>query len=125
MPEFLEADRYEAIKARTSRVQTHLGSMTAFLTTAPSASFDRFVLLDAQDWMTPDQLEILWRQLWRTARPGARVIFRTAATPSPLESILPPDLRKPWRYDAETSRRLHQRDRSAIYGGFHLYHWAE
>ena len=125
MPEFLEADRYETIKERTARVHTHLGSMTAFLAAAAPASFDRFVLLDAQDWMTPEQLQVLWRQLWRTARPGARVIFRTAASPSPLESALPPDLLKPWRYDAEASRRLHVRDRSAIYGGFHLYHWAD
>ena len=125
MPEFLEPARYETIRARTSRIHTHLGSMTAFLAAAPAASFDRFVLLDAQDWMTPDQLQLLWRQLWRTARQGTRVIFRTAAAPSPLESALPPDLRKPWRYDVETSRRLHAQDRSAIYGGFHLYHWAD
>ena len=26
-----------------------------------------------------------------------------------------------WRYDAEVSRAFTARDRSAIYGGFHLY----
>jgi S-adenosylmethionine-diacylglycerol 3-amino-3-carboxypropyl transferase len=124
VPEFLEPARYERIRERTGRVATHAGSMTSFLATAPAASFDRFVLLDAQDWMTPDQLQLLWRQIWRTARPGSRVIFRTAASPSPLESALPAELLKSWRYDAEASRRLHGEDRSAIYGGFHLYHWA-
>ncbi len=125
VPEFLKPERYEAIKSRTQRVATHAGSMTAFLASAPTASFDRYILLDAQDWMTPDQLQLLWRQIWRTARPGSRVIFRTAAAASPLESALPSELMKPWRYDPETSRRLHDQDRSAIYGGFHLYHWAE
>ena len=124
VPEFLKPDRYEAIKARASRVATHSGSMTAFLASAPNASYDRYVLLDAQDWMTPDQLQLLWRQIWRTARPGARVIFRTAGSASPLETALTGDLLKPWQYDAETSRRLHDQDRSAIYGGFHLYRWA-
>ena len=99
--------------------------MTAFLAKSPAATYDRYVLLDAQDWMTPDQLRDLWRQIWRTARPGARVIFRTAAAVSPIEAMLPAELRKPWRYDAEASCRLHDADRSAIYGGFHLYHWAE
>lgn len=124
VPEFLKADRYEAIKSRTQRVATHAGSMTALLTSAPNASYDRYVLLDAQDWMTTEQLQLLWRQIWRTARPGARVIFRTAGSASPLESALTGDLIKPWRYDAETSKRLHEQDRSAIYGGFHLYRWA-
>lgn len=125
LPEFLEPARYEKIKLRTSRVQAHAGSMTAFLAKAPAATYDRYVLLDAQDWMTPDQLRDLWRQIWRTARPGARVIFRTAAAASPIEAMLPAELRKSWRYDAEASCRLHDADRSAIYGGFHLYHWAE
>lgn len=124
VPEFLKPDRYAAIKARTSRISTHAGSMTAFLTSAPNASYDRYVLLDAQDWMGPEQLQLLWRQIWRTARPGARVIFRTAGSASPLETALTGDLLKPWVYDPETSRRLHDQDRSAIYGGFHLYRWA-
>jgi S-adenosylmethionine-diacylglycerol 3-amino-3-carboxypropyl transferase len=124
VPEFLEPDRYESIRSRTARVTTHAGSLTAFLAAQPAAAFDRYVLLDAQDWMTPDQLQQLWRQIWRTARAGTRVIFRTAAAASPLEGTLPAALTKPWRYDAEASRRLHAADRSAIYGGFHLYHWA-
>jgi len=44
-----------------------------------------YVLLDAQDWMNDATLTELWRQIRRTARPGARVIFRTAAD----EPLLP------------------------------------
>lgn len=123
VPDFLDPSAYAAIKARTPRIATHAGSLTRFLAQAPVNSLDRFVLLDAQDWMTPVQLADLWRQIWRTARPDARVIFRTAASASPVEG-LPEELRRPWRYDAETSRRLHAADRSAIYGGFHLYRFA-
>ena len=95
--------------------------MTATLAERPAASLDGFVLLDAQDWMTPEQLAALWTQLGRTAAPGARVIFRTAAADSPLEAVLPPELLDGWTYEAQRSRDLHARDRSAIYGGFHLY----
>jgi S-adenosylmethionine-diacylglycerol 3-amino-3-carboxypropyl transferase len=79
------------------------------------------VLLDAQDWMTDAQLDALWTEITRTARPGARVIFRTAAEPSLLPGRLAPELLDRWHYAAETSLALAQRDRSAIYGGFHFY----
>jgi S-adenosylmethionine-diacylglycerol 3-amino-3-carboxypropyl transferase len=81
------------------------------------------VLLDAQDWMTPDVLEALWRQIDRTADSrDARVIFRTAGTDSRLPRKLPAELLAPWRYLEEESGALHARDRSSIYGGFHVYH---
>lgn len=34
---------------------------------------------------------------------------------------LPPALLDRWRYEAETSRELGLKDRSSIYGGFHVY----
>ncbi len=71
--------------------------------------------------MTPAMLGALWTEIDRTAAPGARVIFRTAAPDSPLERQLPPSLLEDWVYERERSAELHARDRSAIYGGFHLY----
>ena len=49
------------------------------------------------------------------------MIFRTAAEPSLLPGRLDPALLARWRYEAALSRALTERDRSAIYGGFHLY----
>jgi S-adenosylmethionine-diacylglycerol 3-amino-3-carboxypropyl transferase len=79
------------------------------------------VLLDAQDWMTDVQLSALWRKITRTTKPGARVIFRTAAEPSLLPGRLDDALLARWRYQAEASHDYTARDRSAIYGVFHLY----
>jgi S-adenosylmethionine-diacylglycerol 3-amino-3-carboxypropyl transferase len=123
LPDFLQPRHYEAVRERAHRIEVRNTSMSQFLTCEPSGSYDGYVLLDAQDWMTPAQLQILWRQICRTARPGARVVFRTAGSASPLEPALPPELLKPWRYDRDESERLHADDRSAIYGGFHLYRW--
>ena len=67
------------------------------------------------------RLTDLWREITRTARPGARVIFRTAAEPSVLPGRVPDEILSRWTYAEETSRLLGARDRSAIYGGFHLY----
>jgi len=79
------------------------------------------VLLDSQDWMNDQSLTELWTELTRTARPGSRVIFRTAGTASVLPGRIPGHLLERWYYEKDTSLELLARDRSAIYGGFHLY----
>ena len=121
LPPYLTPENFAHVRAGAPRVAVHHASITAFLATHPGASFDRYVLLDAQDWMDNAALEALWHQITRTSRPGARVIFRTAAAESLLPGRLDPSLLCRWRYDEARSRSLHARDRSAIYGDFHLY----
>ena len=121
LPPYLRRDQFDAIRARVDRVEVLNRSVTEYLAGCPDASRDRYVLLDAQDWMTDAQLTALWAEITRTARPGARVIFRTAAEPSLLPGRVDPALLARWRYEAALSRALTGRDRSAIYGGFHLY----
>ena len=121
LPPYLRREHFHAVRSRADRVEVMNRSITEYLAGCPDASRDRYVLLDAQDWMTDAQLDALWHQITRTARPGARVIFRTAAEPSLLSGRLDPDLLRRWRYEETLSRELTERDRSAIYGGFHLY----
>ena len=71
--------------------------------------------------MDDAQLNALWTQITRTARPGARVLFRTAAEPSLLPGRVDPALLERWTYHAGASADFTRRDRSAIYGGVHLY----
>jgi S-adenosylmethionine-diacylglycerol 3-amino-3-carboxypropyl transferase len=121
LPPYLRREHFDVVRARAHRVAVLNRSITEYLAGCPDASRDRYVLLDAQDWMTDAQLDALWTEITRTARPGARVIFRTAAEPSLLPGRLEPALLARWHYEAELSQALTQRDRSAIYGGFHLY----
>lgn len=121
VPPYLERANFAAVSARAGRVAVVNASMTEHLAGQPAASVDRTVLLDAQDWMTDAQLDALWREITRTARPGARVIFRTAAEPSLLPGRLDDAILSRWRYEEAASRAFTTRDRSAIYGGFHLY----
>ena len=121
LPPYLEGRHFAAVRTHARCVTPRLAPMTRALAERPAGSLDAFVLLDAQDWMTDGQLAALWAQIDRTAASGARVIFRTAAADLPLDAILGADLLAGWRYEAERSRELHGRDRSAIYGGFHLY----
>ena len=121
LPPYLRREHFDAVRARVDRVEVLNRSITEYLAGCADASRDRYVLLDAQDWMTDSQLNALWREITRTARPGARVIFRTAAEPSLLPGRVDDALLGRWRYEAVQSQALTARDRSAIYGGFHLY----
>jgi S-adenosylmethionine-diacylglycerol 3-amino-3-carboxypropyl transferase len=124
LPPYLRRAHFDVIRSRAERVEVLNRSFTEYLEACDDASVDRYVLLDAQDWMTDAQLNALWREITRTARVGARVIFRTAAAPTLLPGRVADDVLARWRYEAETSRELSARDRSAIYGGFHLYVFA-
>ncbi len=121
LPPYLQAEHFEAIRQRAHRVSVTQTSFTEFLVSQPARSLDRYVLLDAQDWMSDRQLRQLWRAITRTARPDARVIFRTAAETTILAGKLPIEITRHWSYHERRSRELHGQDRSAIYGGFHLY----
>ena len=121
LPPYLRREHFDSVRTRADRVEVINRSVTEYLADCPDASRDRYVLLDAQDWMTDAQLNALWAEITRTARPGARVIFRTAAQPSLLLGRLDETLLRRWHYEADRSHALGARDRSAIYGGFHLY----
>lgn len=121
LPPYLSRANFDCVRSRADRVTVLNRSFTEHLQSCADASVDRYVLLDAQDWMDDRQLNELWREITRTARPGARVIFRTAAEASLLPGRLEEPTLRRWHYQADTSRALTARDRSAIYGGFHLY----
>ncbi len=121
VPDYLKAENYERVKAGAARVQTHVTTLHEFLAEQPAGSLDRFVFLDSQDWMKPEQIASLWAEVARVGAPGTRVIFRTASSESPVETSLPADLRSRFVYEADRSRDLFAQDRAAIYGGFHLY----
>lgn len=124
LPPYLQRANWEIMKARVDRLTPWRGNMTHFLETQASASHDRFVLLDAQDWMDDAQLSALWSAITHSARPGARVLFRTAAEPSLLPGRVEEATLSRWRYCEDRSADLTRRDRSSIYGGVHLYELA-
>nr|WP_312969852.1 DUF3419 family protein [Brucella intermedia] len=121
LPPYLSRSNFETVRARADRMTVQNASYTDFLAAKPAASVDRYILLDAQDWMNDEQLNALWIEITRTSAPKARVIFRTAAEPSLLPGRVAPEILDRWEYRADESRTLHDRDRSSIYGGFHLY----
>ncbi len=121
VPPYLAAANHACVRQAVGRVEVRHANLIDVLEAAPPESYDAYVLLDAQDWMTDAVLNRLWAAIDRTARPGARAIFRTAAEPSPLPGRVAPEILAGWAYDAGRCRDWTLKDRSAIYGGFHLY----
>jgi len=121
IPEYLRAGNFPVLRNNLDRVETHITSLASYLRTQPAGSLNRFVLLDSQDWMSHEVITELWTEIARVGANGSRIIFRTAGEKSPIEAALPPELRKKFVYEYDLARRLHERDRSAIYGMFHVY----
>ncbi|CAN5355857.1 DUF3419 family protein [soil metagenome] len=121
LPPYLQKAHYAEIVDRVSRIEVRHTNFTEYLRSCEAASRDRYILLDAQDWMTDQQLTELWTEITRTAKPGARVLFRTAGEPTILPGRVPDAILSQWDYRAEDSLDYTKRDRSSIYGGVHLY----
>jgi S-adenosylmethionine-diacylglycerol 3-amino-3-carboxypropyl transferase len=121
VPEYLKAENWETLKANIGKLTAKVGSVTEEIRLSGKEMFDRFVFLDAQDWMKPEAIESLWRLIAEMGAPGSRIIFRTAGWRSPVEGTLSEDLRRRFTYHEELSLELFARDRASIYGGFHLY----
>ena len=121
LPPYLQQRHFHSVRTQTDKVTVHQASITDKLKTSGANSVDRIVLLDAQDWMDNTTLNDLWQAITFAAKPKARVIFRTAGIETILPGRIDEGLLSQWTYLAETSKELNTKDRSAIYGGFHIY----
>ncbi|MEM9312338.1 MAG: DUF3419 family protein [Pseudomonadota bacterium] len=124
LPPYLQRKNWEIMQERIGRLDVVRSNMVHWIGNRDEASMDRFVLLDAQDWMNDAQLDGLWGPITRASRPGARVLFRTAAVPTMLPGRLDDAILSKWRYLEERAADLTARDRSSIYGGVHVYELA-
>ncbi len=123
LPPYLQVQNYEAVKSYAKNVTVSQVSITDKLNAMEPGTVDRVVLLDAQDWMDEGMLKELLGGITRGAAPYAQGIFCTAG----IESILPGRVKdctlSRWEYQDKVSKEFTKKDRSAIYGGFHLYNY--
>ncbi len=121
VPPYLDEKNYGVLRRNADRIHAMQANMTHFLADADPQSVHRVVLLDAQDWMNDVQLNELWAAITKAAAPKARVIFRTAGEGDILPGRVVNDVLSRWTYLEKLSSELHAKDRSSIYGGFHVY----
>ena len=122
-PEYLKRPNFERLKAG---LVGNVRSVTATVTQClaeDEEGFSAFVLLDHMDWLaeSPRLLEEEWGRIFASARPGARVIFRSGGTDA---RFLPVSVARRLVFDAERASLLHLQDRVGTYGSFHIGHLA-
>lgn len=121
VPPYLKLAHYNDIKGQLNKIETHQCSIIDYLKRQKSESLDRFAFLDSQDWMNQATLNELWTELTRVGRPDSIIIFRTAGSKSIMEQQVEPKILQQFAYEKDRSLQLFHQDRSAIYGGFHVY----
>ncbi|PUE25477.1 hypothetical protein B9Z39_12680 [Limnohabitans sp. JirII-29] len=121
LPPYLMREHHAQLKANIDKLTIEQSNIRDVIARMGPLSLDAVVLLDAQDWMSNDEITALWTEITRAAKPGARVIFRTAGLQSPVEGCLTGSLQGQWLRDGAACDTLGPQDRSGIYGAFHLY----
>jgi S-adenosylmethionine-diacylglycerol 3-amino-3-carboxypropyl transferase len=85
------------------------GGMTEYLRSRPDASVHGFALSNICEWMTAPEIDALFREVMRTAAPGARLVYRNfvdwTELPAWCERIVP---------DEALGARLSREDRSVV-----------
>ncbi|QYO67353.1 DUF3419 family protein [Leptolyngbya sp. 7M] len=106
IPEYLKEENFETLRTNAQNLTTKVTSATDEICRNPAGTFNKFVFLDAQDWMNAAQITELWNAIAEKAEPGSRIIFRTAGAASPLDAALPPKLLERFEYHRELSAEL-------------------
>jgi S-adenosylmethionine-diacylglycerol 3-amino-3-carboxypropyl transferase len=92
------------------------GAFTDYLRARPDASMAGFALSNICEWLTPDQIDELFAEIVRTARPGARLVFRNFVG----WTEVPPRWRDAIREDRARGEQLMRTDRSLCQRRFAL-----
>jgi S-adenosylmethionine-diacylglycerol 3-amino-3-carboxypropyl transferase len=76
VPPYLSARGAAAVAGARERLTLVDGGMTTYLRRCPPRSVHGFALSNVCEWMAPDEIDALFREVLRTAAPGARLVYR-------------------------------------------------
>jgi S-adenosylmethionine-diacylglycerol 3-amino-3-carboxypropyl transferase len=84
VPPYLSGAGAFAVATAGERLVLVDGSMTSHLRTQPAGSVHCFALSNICEWMTEPEVDALFREVLRTAAPGARLVYRNFVGWTPL-----------------------------------------
>jgi S-adenosylmethionine-diacylglycerol 3-amino-3-carboxypropyl transferase len=126
-PEYVKRENFDRLKTLMPRLHIHTNTVTGFVEQA-EPGLSKFTLLDHMDWMSfydPEGLVAEWNAILEKARPGARVIFRSAGLRVDYIDHLKVEyqgrrrhLADLLKYHRDHAEELHQKDRVHTYGSF-------
>jgi S-adenosylmethionine-diacylglycerol 3-amino-3-carboxypropyl transferase len=115
----LKAENFDTLKSRVDRIATHSMTLSHFLEHNPG-KYSHFILLDHQDWLAANNypaLEHEWKLIFENARPGTKILLRSAA---PDASFLPKWVPEKLDFDLEAAQWSHINDRVGTYASTHI-----
>jgi S-adenosylmethionine-diacylglycerol 3-amino-3-carboxypropyl transferase len=117
VPAYLKEENYDIIKSRLHRIKNITADAQSWVDIMPGESIDCFALSNICELMSEKDTYRLFDAVRRTARPGARVIFRNLMIPREVPDALLGDIVK----DEPLSQQLYATDRSFVYGKVAAY----
>ena len=110
-PPYLLDARLATLRENLARLQLVSSPIELHLRRLERDSLDKFQLSNVFEWMPAELVPAVFREIIRTARPGARVVFRNLFTDRTIPACLEDQL----RVDTALSEELWKSDRSFIY----------
>jgi len=117
VPDYLQEENYKTIKSRIDRIKIITGEAQQWIDTMPDQYIDCFALSNICELMSEQETHTLFTAVQRTAKNGAKIIFRNLMIPREV----PEDLQSSIIKDQSLSRQLYENDRSFVYGKVAAY----
>jgi len=116
VPPYLEAKYNLSLKENLSQLSMVVNDLTNYLKSMPNESFSKFNLSDVFEPLSLEQNDILWKEIVRTAKNGARVAYWNNLVTRAFSQQSSTNVKD----EAELASRLHSMDRIFFYGNFHV-----
>lgn len=117
IPEYLKKENYNCIEKNVQKIFPVSADSKYWLEQQPANTFDAFALSNICELMDDKDTHKLFVEVIRTAKPGARIIFRNLMIPREV----PEDLKHVIIKNETLSKELQQQDRSFVYGKVAAY----
>jgi S-adenosylmethionine-diacylglycerol 3-amino-3-carboxypropyl transferase len=117
VPEYLKPENFSSIKKNIERLHPVSVDSKYWLEQQSENMFDAFALSNICELMDDNDTHKLFSEVIRTAKPGARIIFRNLMIPREV----PEDLQKVIIKDEMLSQQIQFDDRSFVYGKVAAY----
>lgn len=116
LPPYLEEGGYTRLRGVATPLSITTNNLLNYLQSAPADAFSKFNLSDILEALSPEQNDLLWEQIVRTAKNGAVV----AHWNNLVNRTYPARLSRHVHAD-KRANNLHAKDRVFFYGSFHVY----
>lgn len=121
LPLYLQKEVFPQLRQYAHRVHPQQNRLIDFLHQQSEQSIDAIVLQDHLDYLHPDEIKSLWREIDRCAAPGAKVLIRSLGTQLPLPQLVFQSSEARWQTNALRNQELQSKDRCALYGSLFIF----